>query len=81
METDEMSIHELVSENRIPNDVDVHVLRNLEHGDGNSGKLRSKTPIVPVQVNPPPLQGHGCLNAKTSPIWRLHAECALVPNP
>jgi hypothetical protein len=33
METDEMSIHELVSENRIPNDVDVHVLRNLEHGD------------------------------------------------
>ncbi len=33
METDEMSIHELVSKNQIPNDIDVHVLRNLEHGD------------------------------------------------
>ena len=33
METDEMDMHKWVGENRIPNDIDVHVLRNLEHGD------------------------------------------------
>jgi hypothetical protein len=33
MEIDEMDMHKWVSQNRIPNDVDVHVLRNLGRGD------------------------------------------------